>query len=325
MNAFNKALSSKPPTSRPPGCTHALLTRKFDATENELCDICHRSPFLGWLYRCTQDYDGVLPTSDFFTETSSTCLTSDAKLYTLSDSVLNAAQRGHYTDEQLGTLWKQKARVRDFVRQAMVLSSSSTSSSLSSSSSQRMLTASTTFSTLQSSNSDTEPDIEFSGLSDQSYTCRSILEPIQEVGDDIEEDEFQATHLAQALYLTTSPPLPCSTRVCHGCRPIYKERSFQSIDEVILSAKTLPRHELNNKRISNATVLKDLNSTQLLVVPKTYYSMNITEERPLSDERLENYEETSSKTTKASVNALSQVSACHDLVALAAAANIHEI
>lgn len=258
MSALNKALSSKSPTSLAPGCTHALLTRKFDATENEICDICHRPPFLGWLYRCTQDYDGVLPASDFFPGTSNICLASDAKLYTLSDSVLNAAQRGLYTDEELSVLWKQKARVRDSVRQAVVLSSSSTSSSLSSSSSQRTLTASTTFSTLQSTNSDTEPDIEVSQLSDQSYTCRSILEPIQEVGDDVEEDEFQALHLTQALYLTSSLPLPCSIRVCHGCRPIYKERSFQPIDQVLFLAKTLPRHEWNNKRISNATVLKGM-------------------------------------------------------------------
>lgn len=242
---------SRPPTrDRSMHCTHVQLTRLFDEFGCDKCSVCHRRPSLGWLYRCTQDSEGFLPSSDFSDVEDSRRYDYDAQLYTLSPSIIEAAQKGHYTDHELDILWKQKVEVRTLIRQVRPQTCASASSV---SSSQYSLPASTTASTLPSTNSDTDPDSDTSQLSDYVTSCRGPLEPIQEVHDDLEAE-------AQALsFVKPALSLPCTFKVCQTCRPIYRERAWQSLNAVLESpAKPPPEYELGNRRISDAQVVKHI-------------------------------------------------------------------
>lgn len=251
MAAAKKLVTSpsRPPTrDRAPSCTHLQLTRLFDGFGCDRCSICHRRPQLGWLYRCTQDFDGFLPASDFYDVRDHKRLDHDAQLYTLSAAITKVAANGDYTDQELNILWKQKLDVRRAVRQVRPDTSSSASTA---SSSQYSLPASTTTSTIPSSESD--PDTELSQLSDYSQLCRGPLEPIQEVHDDLEQD-----HRLHSFAKPTPPPL-CNFKVCQTCRPIYQQRAWQSIDDVLKSPyKQPPKHEMANRRISDVNVVKHI-------------------------------------------------------------------
>lgn len=236
-------------------CTHIHLTRIYDAdTDNLRCMICHQKPTFGWLYRCTQDSNGFLPASDFYPHVEPQKSLSDVHLYTLNESIMAAARQGHYTDEELDVLWKQKIGVRKVIQQLRPTSSSSASSSLSSS--QLSFPTSTTSSTLGSSVHDTETDTDISQLSDYSLPCRAPLEPIQEVHDDLERDPKM---------LSIAPPVlppPCEFRICHGCRPVYRERAWASLDHVVKSPfKAPPEHEFSNRLVSDANIVRRLTVT----------------------------------------------------------------
>ena len=54
-----------PPTPVPapqriwrPSCTHLTMTRVY--SDYRVCDLCHRPPAWGWLYRCTHDREALL-------------------------------------------------------------------------------------------------------------------------------------------------------------------------------------------------------------------------------------------------------------------------
>lgn len=240
---------SRPPTrDRAPNCTHLQLTRLFDVFGCNQCSICHRRPQLGWLYRCTQDFDGFLPASDFYNVEDHQRFDQDAQLFTLSVAVTEAAANGAYTDRELDVLWKQKIEVRRTIRQARPSTSSSASTA---SSSQYSLPASTTTSTVQSSDSD--PDTELSQLSDSLQPCRGPLEPIREVHDDLENDR-------QLLpFVKPTMSTPCNFKICQTCRPIYQQRAWQSIDAVLKGPfRPPPKHEMANRRISDVNVVRNI-------------------------------------------------------------------
>ena len=250
MSAAKKLVSSP---SRPPtrekfqSCTHQQLTRLFDEFGCDKCSICHRRPQLGWLYRCTQDFDNFLPASDFCDVEDNKRFDHDAQLYTLSPSVTKAAAEGNYTDNELNMLWKQKIEVRRTIRQVIPDPSSSAASTTSSS--QHSLPASITTSTIRTSESD--PDTELSQLTDYIPPSRGPLQPIQEVHDDLEDD-----HRILPFAKTTSPP-PCNFKVCQACRPIYQQRAWQSINAVLNAAyKPPPTHEMANRRVSDVNIVK---------------------------------------------------------------------
>ncbi|KAJ9658080.1 hypothetical protein H2198_003918 [Neophaeococcomyces mojaviensis] len=203
---------------------------------------------LGWLYRCTQDFDGTLPASDF-NGTEPKRLDNDAQLYTLNASIIQAAADGHYDDRELELLWKQKREVRRTIQQIRPNTTSSTASTASSSA--YSLPASTTTSTVRTS--DTELD-SFNDL----IQCRSTLQPIQEVHPDLEAATIELRPLPCAK---PSVATPCTFRVCHNCRPVYRDRAWQSIDDILQNPyKAPPKHEIDNRRISNLHLVMNIAS-----------------------------------------------------------------
>lgn len=244
-------------------CTHLTMTRLWDETGHEKCSMCYRKPIFGWLYRCTQDHGGFLPASDFHMVDNAKRLEHDADLYTLSPSVSEAAAKGHYTDAELEILWKQKIEVRKLIRQIRPTTSSSISTASSSSYS---VAATATYSTLPSTESDTdpEPESEFPHYLDCLQSCRGPLEPIQEVPVDLEKD-----HRILPFAKSTLPPL-CNFKVCHNCRPNYRDRAWLSLNGVLKThyrQLAPPKHEVQNKSVIDVNVVKRLGVNTSSLIP----------------------------------------------------------
>lgn len=109
-----------PKRSRAPNCTHLDMDRVFG--RHQLCDLCGRSPSIGFLYECRQDW-----------ETQSLCdlligddddehievVKSDARLNLewlgMSESVIHTAEQGYYTKAQLEKLKTQKKELREII------------------------------------------------------------------------------------------------------------------------------------------------------------------------------------------------------------------
>lgn len=236
-------------------CTHITLARLYlDDKVDQKCSICKKTPAIGWLYRCTEDYHGLLPTSDFSKTETTKRVERDADLYTLSPSVTEAAASGHYTQEELARLWRQKIEVRKLVQRIRPTTSSSASTRTNSSYS---IAASTSYSTFPSSESDTDLENDPVQRVDCFPMYRGFLETIHEVHDDLEKDE-PILPFARATI-----PTVCNFKVCHNCRyqTKNKEKAWASIDAVL---KIPYRHlapsiqEFQNKRLSNTNVVKSL-------------------------------------------------------------------
>lgn len=238
-------------------CTHLTLTRLYDAFDCSQCTLCHRRPPLGWLYRCTQDFDGLLPVSDFSEAFDPVRTDYDVQLFTLSHSISQAANAGHYTDEQLHQLWQQKGEVRRAVQHTRPVTAGSDTTTSSSSYS---LPASTTASTIRSSTCDSEPDF-CSELS-----ARHPLHAIQETHDNISE----TTESQPISIVRLSPIPPCDFKVCHTCRPIYRDRAWMSLNAAVDGAlKTPSTCEFDNRRISDVAVVRGIGAPRLEQPPYT--------------------------------------------------------
>lgn len=232
-------------------CTHLTLTRLYDAFDCSQCSLCHRRPPLGWLYRCTQDFDGFLPASDFSEAVDPVQTEYDVQLFTLSHSVSEAANAGHYTDEQLRRLWQQKGEVRKLIQYTRPMTAGSDTASSSSSYS---LPTSTTTSTLRSSTCDGEPDF-CSELS-----ARHPLHAIQESHDNTSDMiEPRPTSIVRLAFTS-----PCDFKVCHTCRPTYRDRAWLSLNAVVDGALKIPsRHEFDNRRIADVNVVRNIGALRL--------------------------------------------------------------
>lgn len=317
MGASSKSAHARRPSiSRAPGCTHTSFCRKFTTSQDEVCDLCHRRPSFGWLYHCSQDFGGSLPAAEG--KLLLPRFESDAQLYTLSNSIVSAAQNGHYTDGQLSTLWKQKSRVRDIVQKARPYSPSSTSSSTTSS--RRSLKTSSTFSTVHSFDSDTDSELDLGHLSDQPFTGRTVLEPIQEVSDEAPEEGFEPLNILEAALIQYRIAL-CYHKVCHSCRPSYRDRSFQSIDQVVCSSMLPPPHEWQNRRLSLASLLQDLNYTPTHEMSDTDSNSEIEGASSILEGVTSNSMSANGCIKKMPLRSLHQTSTYHNLAALAALSN----
>ncbi|RMZ87268.1 hypothetical protein DV736_g5506, partial [Chaetothyriales sp. CBS 134916] len=212
------------------------MTRLYDKYGATPCSVCRRHPALGWLYRCTQDTDGSLPRSDFSDDAprkAGTSLSSPAGPY-LSPAALKAISPGQYNNEQDPQMVHQNDAVQnpdqDHTRPTTRSSTAQESMTFSS------IPESTTFST--------------------TATSANI------------DEELQAAYDWPALYkaweadgsedLVEHPISACGFRICTACRPTYRDRAMQSIDGVLNNPKAPPKWELDNRRVSDARVLRTI-------------------------------------------------------------------
>lgn len=92
------------------------MTRWYDSSGAHICRMCFRHPKTGWLYRCTQDYNGYLPKPEESIERSLSDTqirqSEDPALEALSPWIQKAIEDGHYTDDQIKIMKEQKLGVK---------------------------------------------------------------------------------------------------------------------------------------------------------------------------------------------------------------------
>jgi hypothetical protein len=109
-----------PKRVRTPNCTHLVMDRIY--SRDEECDLCGHPSLLGFLYECRQDWnllslhDMIVEEDGKPTETApKPQLRLELEELGLSESVICAAEQGHYTAAQLAKIKAQKKELRDII------------------------------------------------------------------------------------------------------------------------------------------------------------------------------------------------------------------
>lgn len=87
---------------------------------DQQCHVCGRSPSIGFLYQCKQDYDSeslrdLLPPEEDMIEPVKSNLRVHLESIGLSESTILNAESGCYTDAQLTKLTEQKLELRQAI------------------------------------------------------------------------------------------------------------------------------------------------------------------------------------------------------------------
>ncbi|KAL9617115.1 MAG: hypothetical protein Q9160_008058 [Pyrenula sp. 1 TL-2023] len=95
------------------------MTRLYDPNGAYVCQMCLRHPKTGWLYRCTQDYNGRLPEQESPRvgppPNEHVKQSEDPTLTTLSPWIQKAIESGQYSQEQIRVIKEQKLSVKKAV------------------------------------------------------------------------------------------------------------------------------------------------------------------------------------------------------------------
>lgn len=110
--------------NRTPNCTHLDMDRVFG--RHQECDVCGRPPSIGFLYECRQDWetqslhDALMEDLNLDEEDA---VKSDVRLQLevlgFSESIIRAAEEGHYTDAQLEKIKAQKTELRQTISDSL--------------------------------------------------------------------------------------------------------------------------------------------------------------------------------------------------------------
>ncbi|KIX04456.1 uncharacterized protein Z518_05324 [Rhinocladiella mackenziei CBS 650.93] len=247
-----------PPDKRNP-CTHLTMARLFDPYGSFKCSMCNRHPGIGWLYRCTQDSSGFLPESDFTGRPTliKRWIAQDLSSHSLSHSVIKGIAQGQYTDEQIKTLIEQKGKVRDAIlgQDSRPATSPASISATPSSSSEAL------FSTLSqnpafSITSSTTLEEEIRAAYDWKELQTVLMSEPSIPPPDCRPKSLSHTETQDTALLAVHD---CNFMICPTCRPIYRERATQSLDNILNSPTQFPPiWELQNRRISEAHIVADI-------------------------------------------------------------------
>lgn len=119
VNQIKARNMAKPKRVRTPNCTHVDMDRVFG--RDQTCHVCGREPSIGFLYECKQDSEAQSLHNALEEEDSDPMeiVKSDMRLQLewagLSESVIRAAEQGHYTSAQLELLKAQKQELRQVI------------------------------------------------------------------------------------------------------------------------------------------------------------------------------------------------------------------
>lgn len=286
MPLIRKAVLS--PERRNP-CTHMTMTRIYDVYGSFKCIVCQKHPSIGWLYRCTQDTGGFLPESEFTDHPSHrrSRLDREVATHSLSSSVIRAIGEGHYTDDQVKRLIDLKEGVRELVmsqhsedgRPATSSTFGTASSSSSSSDGDctfSTMPQSTTFSTNSSTSLDEEikqaydwKELQKVWMSEPSMTPpepRIQSSPPSLPPADPLPPRPVLTHVVPAVPAVPILPLrqPCTFKICATCRPTYRERAYQSLENVLNKPVQMPPiWEMQNRRVSDVRIVAGIGLPKL--------------------------------------------------------------
>ncbi|MCJ1363812.1 hypothetical protein MMC16_002921 [Acarospora aff. strigata] len=223
------------------------MTRLFGAYR---CTVCNCVPNIGWVYTCTQDLDGALQLS-----TGRDNLVGEGNHRTavqekngrgagqLSEWIVRAIEDGHYTAEQIEIMRAQKRRVKETIKE---------------------LEAS-----FQKEYGQTTPkSILETTLALPSKAPTSLLSsPVI-----VEESEKQPTpHTSEQEARSKIKLFPeCRWTCCLTCRPVCRDRSWQSLDGVITMDREGPTGvDFFNRKVTDVKTARNLGlrMTSLMLGP----------------------------------------------------------
>ncbi|KAL8646796.1 MAG: hypothetical protein Q9210_005925 [Variospora velana] len=213
--------------NRRAACTHLTMERLYGDYE---CMVCHRPSAWGWLYSCSQDDsdDDFDPAQDRVVEASLT--TAD-----LAPWIQDAIAKGHYTEAQVEKMVAQRQKVLDTV------SASEAHFRKTQSSPRRM---SSRKSRALSTSIEANAHLPFPVITEvASSTTDTARQPIDR----------------------SNGPRPrifplCRYRACQLCRPTYRDRTWQVLEDAFIT-KVIPPdiHENDPTRpLSDPYVLRTL-------------------------------------------------------------------
>jgi uncharacterized protein YdcH (DUF465 family) len=119
VNQLKARNMPKPKRVRTPNCTHVDMDRVYG--RDLQCYVCGREPSIGFLYECKQDCDAQSlrdlweQDNDDPAELPKSDMRLQLEWAGLSDSVIRAAEQGHYTSAQLEKLKGQKLELRQTI------------------------------------------------------------------------------------------------------------------------------------------------------------------------------------------------------------------
>jgi hypothetical protein len=243
-----------------PACTHITVTRLYENYGSHQCQVCHRHPTIGWVYRCTQDHGAFLPESDFTTiqEAVPVTISEGTPIWRLKQWMYEAVLKGQYTVEQFSTLFQQRQAVKKAIfSQGSGTATPSTPASSDYCSKSSDL-ASTTLASIASSypevGTELSPDKNGMFVQDKHH---------QRTADQLLDERDITTVTGINKNSDLSYPA-CTWTCCQTCRPTYCDRAWQSLDPIVNApTKALPAWEFKNRRISNARIVANIGLPKL--------------------------------------------------------------
>ena len=244
---------------RQPACTHITVTRLYENHGSHRCQVCHRHPTIGWVYRCTQDHEGFPPESDFTTiqEAVPVTISEGTPIWRLKQWMYEAVLKGQYTVEQFSTLFQQRQAVKRAIfsqGSGTATPSTPTSSDYCNESDQASTTLASIASSYPEVGTDLSPDKNGMFVQDKHH---------QRTADQLLDEHDIAT--VTGINKTSGLSYPaCTWMCCQTCRPTYCDRAWQSLDSIVNApTKAPPAWEFNNRRISDARIVANIGLPKL--------------------------------------------------------------
>ncbi|KAF2087928.1 hypothetical protein K490DRAFT_56499 [Saccharata proteae CBS 121410] len=228
-------------------CTHVVMNKAYACT----CQLCGQKPAIGWVYVCAQDETfgkdpwETLANSQLWTAENPRPLRLPSgpellRIAGCSKSIVESANQGMYSHEQIQMLLKQRNRVNEVI-------------------------AGSDPKKIKHVDSAAEGDI--SGATMNPSVDKGSVDLSGESDESVPK-EVQRARLRQRKRLCP----PCRFKACHTCRPYFKDRLHQSIDAVCAGeVKPLTIGEAQTLPFSSAAILSHIRA--MPDTPSSYESM----------------------------------------------------
>ncbi|PKX99969.1 hypothetical protein P168DRAFT_293851 [Aspergillus campestris IBT 28561] len=217
-------------SSRPDSCFHSVIDRQYCVDDLEQCNVCGRVPFLNWFYRCIVD-------TSAFTEP----FNPDRPI--LSPWMAKAALDGHYTDEELNVLFRQKLEVLEMAEKLRHPCSSPHPT--------------------EAEEAQEQPD-------DDDDDSQVWVE-------DVNQDSSRSSPSTQARVHAIPRP-PCTHHACHHCHPALHQRCWLSIDAICTDPEIKPFTEwdFHERPMSDTRIVRTLGMRSFVThsAPPSIYSLS---------------------------------------------------
>lgn len=212
---------------------------------DNVCQMCGKTPDIGWLYACRQDW--LVENQQESVATAAECATvvpDDSNYFDvmarfassikMSPSVVKQIRDGRHNYDQVEKLIAQKEHLISTIKKMEGLSTENTHASL--------------HSNVFQSHANIIASLGFSGALSPSHKQQSDVSPNSPMTakeTDTRKDSTTATTLKQSLMKVDR----CNYMVCHVCRPFLHDRLFVNIGSIVHGdhpaitqeeAKTLP-------------------------------------------------------------------------------------